>query len=493
MDLFKDAYKDGILEAILRETASEVLIFDADSLQIIHANPAALHNLQFTQHSLFQLTLLACLAEEDAQSLVTLLPTLRSGKKNYVTLSAQCRRRDRTLYPVEARLLSPIGHDRTVFIWVANDLGQTEVNPQVLTHSPLDLRAIVTHIPAMAYQVLRKRDGRTLLRYVSAQSSQLLGIKAETLRANPERFFKLIMEEDKAEYLARMAEVGGDHLCFNWEGRIWMKAWKDVKWVSIRVSQRKTREGTVYDGIVLNVTHSKQAEAEIRHSRAQLSALAAHMESVKEEERLNLAREVHDDLGGNLTAIKIGLSWLRQNLPAAETRLQERTAYLDNVVDQTIESTHRIASSLRPPVLDFGIVSALTWQLQNFTQNTEIPYQFNAPQEAIPLDREAAITVFRIAQEALTNVAKHAHATRVAISLDVYEDSLLLTITDDGTGITPERNAQNKQNKHGFGILGMTERAAVLGGTLTVQAAPLGGTQVSLQIPLSLATPDVAE
>ena len=269
-----------------------------------------------------------------------------------------------------------------------------------------------------------------------------------------------------------------------------MKAWKDVKWVSIRVSRRKTREGTVYDGIVLNVTHSKQAEAEIRHSRAELSALAAHMESVKEAERLNLAREVHDDLGGNLTAVKIGLSWLRQHLPAGETRLHERTAYLDNVVDQTIESTHRIASSLRPPVLDLGIVSALAWQLQNFAQNTDIPYQFNAPQEAIPLDPEAAITVFRIAQEALTNVAKHAHATRVAINLGVYEDCLLLTITDDGTGIKPTRNARNN---HGFGILGMTERAAVLGGTLTVQAAPLGGTQVSLQIPLNLAAPGVAE
>lgn len=490
MVLINDAYKDGILEAILRETASEVLMFDADSLRIIHANPAALHNLQYPPHSLFELSLPGCLADEDAPSLTSLLPSLRSGKKKYVTMSAYCRRRDRTLYPVEARLLSPVGHDRKVFIWVANDIDQTKGNPQVLTHSPLDLRAIVTNIPAMAYQMLRKRDGRTLLRYVSAQSSQLLGIRADALRANPERFFKLIMEEDKADYLARMAEVGGDHLSFNWEGRIWVKEWKDVKWISIRVSRRKTREGTRYDGIMLNVTHSKQAEAEIRYSKSQLSALAAHMESVKEAERLNLAREVHDDLGGNLTAIKIGLSWLKQHLPAGETRLHERTAYLNNVVDQTIESTHRIASSLRPPVLDFGIVSALAWQLQNFSQNTEILYEFNAPQEGIPLDAETAITVFRIAQEALTNVAKHAQATQVVINLGVYEDWLLLTLTDNGTGIKPANNAQSH---HGFGIPGMAERAAVLGGTLTLQTAPLGGTQVSLRIPLSPAVPGVAE
>ena len=490
MDLFKDAYKDGILEAILRETASEVLIFDADSLRIIHANPSALNNLQFTQNSLSQLTLLECLAKEDTQVLIVLLSTLRSGEKNYGTLSAHCRRRDHTLYPVEARLFSPVGHDRTVFIWVANDLRQAEANRQTLTHSPLDLRAIVTHIPAMAYQVLRKRDGRTSLSYVSEQSAQLLGIKAEVLRANPERFFKLILEDDKADYLARMAEIGGDHLSFNWEGRIWMKAWKDVKWVSVRVSQRKTRDAIVYDGIVLNVTHSKQAEAEIRHSRAQLSALAAHMESVKEEERLNLAREVHDDLGGNLTAIKIGLSWLMQHLPAGEARLQERTAYLDNVVDQTIESTQRIASSLRPPVLDFGIVSAITWQLRNFAQNTDIAYEFIAPHEAIPLDADAAITVFRIAQEALTNVAKHAHATRIEVNLGVHHNCLMLMITDNGGGIQPPHQ---ERDGHGFGILGMTERAAVLGGTLTVQPASHRGTAVSLRIPLAASLPDIAE
>lgn len=489
MDLCKDGYKDGILEAILQETASEVLLFDAESLRITHANPAALHNLQFTLNALIQLPLLKCLAEEDAPNLANLLSLLRSGEKHYVTLSAHCRRRDGTLYPVEAQLFPPVGHDRSVFIWVGHDLTHAENNPQVLMHSPLDLRAIVTHIPGMAYQVLRKRDGRTLLRYVSAQSSQLLGIKADVLRANPERFFKLIMEEDKADYLARMAEFGGDHLSFNWEGRIWVKAWKDVKWVSIRVSRRQTREGTVYDGIVLNVTHSKQAEAEIRHSRSQLSALAAHMESVKEAERLKLAREVHDDLGGNLTAIKIGLSWLKQHLPAGESRLHERTAYLDNVVDQTIESTHRIASSLRPPVLEFGIVSALSWQLQNFAQNTDIPYQFNAPPDAIPLDPEAAITVFRIAQEALTNVAKHARATRVVIDLSLYDDYLLLVITDNGTGI---KSVPDMPDKHGFGVLGMSERAAVLGGTLSIQAAPLGGTQINLRIPLSLTGREVA-
>jgi signal transduction histidine kinase len=263
-----------------------------------------------------------------------------------------------------------------------------------------------------------------------------------------------------------------------------MKDWKDVKWVNIRVSRRETPDETLWDGIMLNVTHSKLAEAEIRRSRAQLSALAAHVESVKEQERLHLAREVHDDLGGNLTAIKIGLSWLMRHLPPGEINLFKRTAYLDKVADQTIEATHRIASSLRPPVLDFGIVSAIEWQLERFGQNTDIACEFSAPDADIPLSPDIAITVFRIVQEALTNVSKHAHATRVKVTLALHQGELRATIADNGQGFPP---GPGPDDGRGFGVLGMTERAAALGGELSVQPAKRHGTLVSLRIPLPAA------
>jgi PAS domain S-box-containing protein len=471
----------ALLKAILQETASEILVFDADTLQIIQANPAAAHNLHYPLKALKQLTPRDCLAEEDGQAFTALLAALQSGNKRSARIRAQCRRRDGSLYPVEARLFSSTGHGKPIFIWVASDVSQREATRQALAHSASDLRAIVAHIPGMAYQVTRKPEGGTALRYVSAQSSQLLGIKAAALRANPERFFKLILDEDKADYLAGLAAAGGGHLTFNWEGRIWMEAWKDVKWVNLRVGQRDTPDGPVWDGIMLNVTKSKLAEAEIRRSRAQLSALAAHVESVKEQERLHLAREVHDDLGGNLTAIKIGLSWLMRHLPPGEVELFRRTAYLDKVANQTIEATHRISSSLRPPVLDFGIVSAIEWQLERFGQNNDIACEFNAPDADIPLGPEADITVFRIVQEALTNVAKHAQATRVKVTLALHQGELLLTVTDNGQGIQP---GPGHNGGRGFGVLGMSERAAALGGELSVAPAKRRGTQVSLRIPL---------
>jgi PAS domain S-box-containing protein len=486
MRSFKAADEDALLKAILQESATEVLVFDAETLRIIQANPAATRNLQHPLKALQKLTPLDFLAPEDGRAFNTLISLLRTGKRRRTALNVQCRRRDGTRYPVEARLFCSSDHDRPVFICIANDVSQREASRQALAHSASDLRAIVAHIPGMAYQVLRTPDGSTSLRYVSEQSAQLLGIKAPALRANPERFFKLIMEEDKADYLAHLAAADGVHMSFNWEGRIWMKAWKDVKWVNIRVSQRAAADGLIWDGIMLNVTKSRLAEAEIRRSRAQLAALAAHVESVREQERLHLAREVHDDLGGNLTAIKIGLSWLMRHLPPGELNLYKRTAYLDNVANQTIDATHRIASSLRPPVLDFGIVSAVEWQLEHFGHNTDIACEFSATDQDIALSPDIAIAVFRIVQEALTNVAKHAHATRVKVALARQADGLLLTVSDNGRGIQP---GHSENNGHSFGLLGMSERAAALGGELTVLPAKRHGTQVALRIPL----PDAAK
>ncbi|HEY9097256.1 MAG TPA: ATP-binding protein [Thiobacillus sp.] len=478
-------YFSSLLKAILQESAAEVLVFDADTLQILQANPSAASNLQYPLKALKKMTPLDCLAPEDNRPFNTLLTLLRNGKKRRTALNAHCCRRDGTRYPVEARLFGSVDHDKPVFIYIANDVSQREATRQALAHSESDLRAIVANIPGMAYQVLRKHNGEISLRYVSEQSVQLLGIKSPILRAHPDRFAKLILKEDKPGYMAQLEAAGGVPMSFNWEGRIWMDAWKDVKWVDIRVTQRETPEGLTWDGIMLNVTHSKLAEAEIRRSRFQLSALAAHVETIKERERLHLAREVHDDLGGNLAAIKIGLSWLKQRLPEGETILAQRTSYLDKVVDQTIEAAHRISSDLRPAILELGIVSAINWQLQRLAQNTDIVCDFKSPHTSIPLSPDATIAVFRIVQEALTNVAKHAKATHVKVDLEQRQDELLVRIRDDGQGIQFDKP---KRKGHGFGMLSMTERATALGGELRVQAAKQGGTEVSFRIPIATAS-----
>ena len=484
MRSFNSDDKGELLLSILQQTSSEVLVFDADTHKIVQANLAIKRNLQYRLRALQKLTPLDLMSPQDGRSAGVLLALLKNGQKRQVSLRLHFHRHDGSRYPAEVRLLYANDRAQPVFICIANDISLREATRQALEHSASDLRAIVAHIPGMAFQVMQQGDAPPTLRYVSEQSEQLLGIKAAALQAKPERFFRLILKEDRGSYLDRLAASGGVHLSFNWVGRLWMKDWKDVKWVAIRVSQRSSADQTVWDGIMLNVTHSKEAEAELLRSRAQLSALAAHVETVKEQERLKLAREVHDDLGGNLTAIKIGLSWLMQQLPPGEKTLAERVAYLDSVVDQTFEAAHRIASNLRPAALDLGIVAALDWQLQRFAHNTHIATHFSAPDAPVPLDADAATAIFRIVQEALTNVARHAHATQVKLKLAREPGRLLLTLTDNGRGMPP---AGKERRRPGFGLLGMRERIVTLGGELSVQPAEHGGTRVSLSIPLPAA------
>jgi two-component system sensor histidine kinase UhpB len=487
-DSFNAADDSALLKSILHESASQVLVLDAESLRITHANPAAVKNLRQPLKTLLKHTPLDFMSAEDGRAFKTLLSLLKSGKKRCTVLTMQCCRDDGSCFPVESRMFISSDHGKPVFICLSNDVSQREASRQALVHSESDLRAIMANLPGMAYQILRSPEGRTSMPFVSEQSVQLLGIKASLLSTHPERFLKLVHEADQADYLARLAEADGGHLSFNWEGRVWIKDWKDVKWVTIRVSQRKGPQGLIWDGIILNVTHSKLAEAEIRHSRAQLSALALHVDSVKEQERLNIARELHDGLGGNLTAIKLGLSWLRKHLPPGNDSLARHTDYLDNVVDQSIEATQRIASDLRPSLLEFGIVSAIEWTLQDRGRTPGIAYTLSAPSTDIPLSPAAATSVFRIAEEALANAARHAHCTRVKVAVAHKKHTLQVTVTDNGQGV---QSAHGTQGEAGFGVLAMVERAAALGGTLTVQPAKPHGTQVSLRIPLT--SPDAVK
>jgi signal transduction histidine kinase len=229
-----------------------------------------------------------------------------------------------------------------------------------------------------------------------------------------------------------------------------------------------------------NITESKQEQAEIKRSRAQLAELSAHVETVKENERTRIAREIHDDLGGNLTAIKMALALLKKRLPD-DAALTEKTAYVDSLVDRTIESIHRITVDLRPGILDFGIVAAIDWQAKEFEKQLGIPCTFVSSKKEIALHPDQATALFRIFQEALTNIGKHAAATQVRVRLTRTNRSVRLEVVDNGKGI----DAADRMKPKSFGIRGMVERASALGGQLSVSNAAKGGTEVNLRIPLS--------
>ena len=231
-----------------------------------------------------------------------------------------------------------------------------------------------------------------------------------------------------------------------------------------------------------NITQSKLEEEEIKRSRAQLAELSAHVNQVKEQERTRIAREIHDDLGGNLTAIKMSLALLARRLPP-EAQLGDKAEYLDSLVDRTIESVHRISGDLRPSILDFGLVAAIDWQATEFEKQTGIGCGFEANRKDIVLHPDQATALFRIFQEALTNISKHAQATQVRVELVRGTRNVRLQIADNGCGIA----TRDRMKPKSFGIRGMIERASALGGDLSVSSGPEGGSVVSVKVPLAAA------
>ena len=294
-------------------------------------------------------------------------------------------------------------------------------------------------------------------------------------------FFELILAEERASFRESMESSAAKSTVWNWDARIWIEAWKDVKWINLRATPRPLPDGGVqWEGIMTNITQSKMEEAEIKRSRAQLAELSAHVERVKEQERTRIAREIHDDLGGNLTAIKMALALLKRRLPEEDSALVDKAVYVDSLVDRTIEAIHRISVDLRPSVLDFGIVAAIEWQAKEFEKQLGIPCELITNQAEIDLPADQASALFRIFQESLNNISKHAHAGRVTVRLVRSDYSIQLEISDNGKGIAP----RDRQKPKSFGIRGMVERANALGGSLAVSNGPGGGTIVALQIAL---------
>ncbi|WP_322403711.1 sensor histidine kinase [Massilia luteola] len=337
--------------------------------------------------------------------------------------------------------------------------------------------------PGLVYQFVLRADGTMAYPYLSEGCTALLGVAAAELQQDPACFVRLILPDDRAGWREAMAASKATLAAWNWEGRICARGWNDVKWISLRATPLPLIDGGVrWDGIMTNITASKLEQEENRRSRARLAELTDHIQQVKEQERARIAREIHDDLGGNLTAIKMALAMLAARLPD-DPALRDKADYLDDLVDRTIEAVHRISLDLRPGTLDLGLVAALEWQAREFEKQMGIACVFRSADKEIDLDPDQAVALFRIVQEALTNIAKHAGATRVTLSLRRLRQHLTLSICDNGRGITPA----DRLKPQSFGLRGMSERAHALGGTLALSQAPGGGTMVVVKISLAAA------
>jgi signal transduction histidine kinase len=234
-----------------------------------------------------------------------------------------------------------------------------------------------------------------------------------------------------------------------------------------------------------NITQERASAQQIEESREQLRALAARLESVREEERKDLSREIHDELGQAMTGLKMDLAWIRRRLAEGRSNAGEvvgdRLTQMGNLLDESIHSVRRLAGNLRPVMLDdLGLAAAIEWQAKEFQQRTGITTLADILFEESTLSKDISLEVYRIFQEILTNIARHAGATKVQIHLEARENDLVLEVTDNGCGIATDA----RQKAMGLGILGMEERARRAGGNISIQSASGKGTAVRVSIPI---------
>ena len=360
-----------------------------------------------------------------------------------------------------------------------------------LRDSEARLRSITSNLPGMVFQIaysIATRQWR--FEYVSEGASRVLGVQPEDLIADLPRFLARVSLADREnldrlflESLEAMREI-------RWQARIQPVAARAddegtgdaapaVHWVELSGSPRAGGPDTVvWEGVIMDITPEKDAEEALMRSREDIRTLSIHLENAKEEERKAIARDIHDDIGGMLASLKFDIAWLSAQ-PMLDGDQARRISSMAEVLESGRSATYRIMRDLRPNVLNLGIVAAVEWLANEFTKRHGIACAFSSNRESISLADTYCTAMFRIGQEALTNIVKHAEATAVRIELFEQSGAVTLEIVDNGLGLTEENLA--KLNR--FGIRGMRERADNLGGWLEVHGSPGSGTSVMVSLP----------
>ena len=238
---------------------------------------------------------------------------------------------------------------------------------------------------------------------------------------------------------------------------------------------------------VRDVSEHKRTEARLRNSREQLRALSRRVQNAREKERRRIAREVHDELGQALTGLKMDVAWLGKHLAKdgqanGNAKFLSKIESMSDLIDETLQSVRKITTELRPGVLDaLGLVAAIEWQAQEFQNRTGIKCRAQMTSQTLKMELEVSTAVFRIFQEILRNVLRHAHATKVEIELKATTPNLLLVVRDNGRGIS----ALEVSAPSSLGLLGMRERALAFGGEVEIRGVPAEGTIVTVYVPIA--------
>ena len=348
-----------------------------------------------------------------------------------------------------------------------------------LKESEARFRGLASNLPGMLFHLRQKTDDGYRFLYASEGCQKLFGVTPHDLLASASRLFDAFDAEEKKSLYRALQDSAYNGALLNWEGRT--RGRTRHKWINLRSMPHRLDGNTVeWRGIATNITQSKESEAQLRKSRQQLAELSSHLEAIKEEERERISRDIHDELGSILVRLKIEVALLASKLPDTAETLRDKAYSIEGLLDQAMSTASRVARELRPGILkEFGLPAAIECQAEDFTQRFNIPCHVQSDEDIPEPALATSLALFRIAQEALTNVAKHAHASQVFIRLHREHGNIVLEVRDNGRGISDA----DMQKPKSFGLRGIRERISSLAGSFAIVAAEQGGTRVTLRVP----------
>jgi PAS domain S-box-containing protein len=337
-------------------------------------------------------------------------------------------------------------------------------------------RDLYDHAPDMYHSL--NRDG--IIIDCNETEARMLGYKKEEVIGRPIAAF--LTEESRKRYEKEFSTLTEHRELFGLERELVRKDGSTFT-ASLNVFVEVDEKGSLLrtKTIGRDMTERKRVEIELRRSRQELRNLSAHIQSAREEERGHIAREIHDELGQTLSKLKLDIAWLKKRLSNEQRLLVGKADKMTELVDNTIRTVQRISSELRPGVLDYlGLSAAIEWQAKEFRERTGIPCSTEIAPDVDVEDQHIAIAMFRIFQETLTNIMRHAKASRVDVVLKQETGVLLLEVRDNGQGIPEEKIFQHTS----FGLMGIRERARFFNGRVRITGTPGKGTTVAVRIPI---------
>lgn len=362
---------------------------------------------------------------------------------------------------------------------LARELARDEELTAALAESEARMQGII--YSAMDAIITVDEEQRVVL-FNPAAERMFACSAADALGESLDRFIPAKYREAHRVHVAQFGRDAAQNRAMGERGEIYgLRASGEEFPIDASISRVEAGGKRLYTAVVRDITRRREGERQLRASHRQLRELSGSLQTVREEERTRFARELHDELGQQLTGLKLDVSWLGSRLKDDRTGLLDKINRIKNTLNDTVTAVRRLSSELRPLLLDdLGLVPAVEWLRNDFQNRSGMAAELHVSGRELPIPKDAATAIFRILQESLTNVLRHAEANQVWIALVVTPQRLHLSVRDDGRGLDPGASAKARS----FGLLGIRERAIMLGGEARISSQPGAGTTVEVDLPL---------